>query len=76
LKLPHCELEQVAFHFTPAAALSLLTTALIEALLSATRVAGGAVPKATAIGAGGAMEPEPPPQALRPRTTDRTAGTE
>ena len=76
MKLPHRELEHVAVHFTPAAALSWVTTALIVALLSATRVTGGAVPKATEIGAGAGLEPDPPPQALRLRATDRAAGAE
>jgi hypothetical protein len=63
VKVPHEELPQVTDHVTPPLLLSLLTTAVNDAVAPAVTDAGGAGLKATEIDGGFGPFPPPPPQA-------------
>jgi hypothetical protein len=61
VKEPHEETLQVTDHVTPALALSLLTTAVSDAVCPAVMVVGGAGLKATEMAGGvGGLLPPPP----------------
>jgi hypothetical protein len=70
VKVPHEELPQVTDHVTPPLLLSLLTTAVSDAVWPAVTELGGAGLNATEIAGGLGPLPPPPPQ---PAATNATA---
>jgi hypothetical protein len=72
VKVPHEELPQVTDHVTPPLLLSLLTTAVNDAVVPAVIEAGGAGLNATEIDGGFGPLPPPPPHAA---ATNASAAT-